>query len=449
MGETFDLIIKDIDILTGDREQSVIKDGYVAVKDGRIVEVGKTDVVETDFRATRSISLPGRVMTPGFVNVHTHAILSMVRGVAEDMGFAPAYTPGVPHGHEVTPDEAVALGRLGALEAMMFGSTLINDTYVHQDLTLPAMAEVGLRVYACGRIHDVDFSRVHEKIWEVDPKIGEVTLGLAVDLAEKYHGADNGRMGVQLAAHAPDTCSRELLCAIREVRDDKGLRVTTHLSQSGIEVERILEREGMRPPEFLDDVGLLDDRLLGAHCIFVDDADIQRIGAAGVNAINIAKGNATGGTMAPTTELRRAGANLTLATDNMHADMVEVMRWALCVGRLKEGRVTDFWQPEDVFQMATMNGAKAMGLENEVGSIEVGKRADVVLFDFRRPHLTPKLDLLGNLVHTGHGRDVEMVVVEGDIVVEDGKPTKVDANEIIRDAENAAQALWQRAREAV
>lgn len=444
----YDLVIRDVDILTGDANDTVLKDAFVAVEGCRIVEIGCLSDIVGELSAKRTISMPGRVMTPGFVNVHTHAILSMVRGVAEDMGFAPAYTPGVPHGHEVTPDEAVALGRLGALEAMLFGSTLINDTYVHQELTLPAMADVGLRVYACGRIHDVDFSRVHEQIWEVDPKIGETTLGLAVDLAEKFHGANNGRIGVQLAAHAPDTCSRELLCAIRDVRDEKGLRVTTHLSQSGIEVERILEREGMRPPAFLDDVGLLDDRLLGAHCIYVDEDDIRRIGRAGVNAINIAKGNATGGTMAPTTELRRAGANLTLATDNMHADMVEVMRWALCIGRLKEERVTDFWQPETVFRMATMNGAKAMGLETEIGSIEIGKRADLVLFDFRQPHLTPKLDLLGNIVHTGHGRDVEMVVVDGEVVVEDRKPTKVNAEDVMRDAEAAAQALWRRAREA-
>ena len=111
------------------------------------------------------------------MNVHTHTILTMVRGVAEDMGFAPAYTPGVPHGHEVTPQEAVALARLGALEALLFGSTLINDSYVHAELTLPAMEAVGLRVYACSRIHDVDFSRVHLGEWEhIATRIGDATL---------------------------------------------------------------------------------------------------------------------------------------------------------------------------------------------------------------------------------------------------------------------------------
>jgi 5-methylthioadenosine/S-adenosylhomocysteine deaminase len=130
----------------------------------------------------------------------------------------------------------------------------------------------------------------------------------------------------------------------------------------------------------------------------------------------------------------------------MHADMVEVMRWALAVGRIQEGSVTEDWQPSTVFQMATMAGARAMGLEDEIGSIEIGKRADLVAFDFRRPHLTPNINPLGNIVHVAQGRDVEMVVVDGDIVVEDGQPTKVDAEAIRREADVAIRSLWERVR---
>ena len=162
----------------------------IAVKGDRIVFVGPT-AQASQYRAQRDVSLPGHLVTPGFVNVHTHTILTMVRGVAEDMGFAPAYTPGVPHGHEVRPDEAIALARLGALEAMLFGSTLINDSYVHADLTLPAMAELGLRVYTCGRIHDVDFSRVHLGEWEHRTEIGARTLREALEL---HHMHDVNRV---------------------------------------------------------------------------------------------------------------------------------------------------------------------------------------------------------------------------------------------------------------
>ena len=129
----------------------------------------------------------------------------------------------------------------------------------------------------------------------------------------------------------------------------------------------------------------------------------------------------------------------------MHADLVEVMRWALAMGRVQEGRVSDAWQPADVLRAATIGGAHAMGLAEEIGSIEVGKRADLVAFDFRRPHLVPDVNPVGTLVHTGQGRDVELVLVDGRVVVEDGRPTLVKMETILAEAPHAADALWQRA----
>ena len=439
-----DLLVRCGTLLTANPAQPVVEDAAIGIAGGRIVAIEQGGGGK--LTAPRTVMVKDGVVTPGFVNIHTHTILSMVRGVAEDMGFAPAYTPGVPHGHEVTPDEAVAMARLGALEALLFGSTLINDTYIHTDLTLPAMADLGMRVWACGRIHDVDFSRVHVHEWTHRPELGERTLGEAVSLHAKFHGKANGRMGVQLAAHAPDTCSTDLLRRVRETRDELRLRVNTHLSQSKVEVARIRERDGKTPPELLDEIGLLDDRLLEAHCIHVTDDDIRRIGASRVTVAHIPKGNATGGTIAPTSRLRRAGASIALGTDNMHADMIEVMRWALNVGRVQEGKVDDFWQPANVFDMATMAGARAMGLEEEIGSIAIGKKADLVIFDFARPHLVPQLSALGNLVHTGQGRDVHTVIVDGEVVVEDGRPTRADVDQIIADARRASAALWERAR---
>jgi len=203
-----DIVIEGATVLTAEADRPVIEDGVIGIQGNRLALVAARSGLEEVPQAARHIDARGRVVIPGLVNVHTHAILTMVRGVAEDMGFAPAYTPGVPHGHDVTPEEAVALGRLGALEALLFGSTLINDSYVHADRTLPAMGETGMRVYSCGRIHDVDFSRVHEQIWEHKDEIGEKTLGDAVALAEQWHGGMDGRLGVHLAPHAPDTCSR-------------------------------------------------------------------------------------------------------------------------------------------------------------------------------------------------------------------------------------------------
>jgi 5-methylthioadenosine/S-adenosylhomocysteine deaminase len=441
-----DQLLTDLTVVTVDAQSRVLTDAGVAIRAGRIAWVGPMAELPAELAPLPRQALPGRVLTPGFVNVHTHAILSMVRGVAEDLGFAPAYTPGIPHGHDVTPDEAVALARLGAVEALLFGSTLVNDTYVHADLTLPAMAEIGGRVYSCGRIHDADFSLIGDGRWEHHDAIGERTLDEALALASRWHGAFDGRTGVQLSAHAPDTCSDALLARIGEAARRHGLRVNTHLAQSRKEVAQVLARSGRTPAQLLEDTGLLNDGLVAAHCLFLDEADIARCGRAGIHVAHIPKGNATGGTAAPTSALRRAGAALTLGTDNMHADMVEVLRWALAIGRIQEDGVDDFWQPEDVLRMGTMGGARAMGLAEQVGSIEVGKQADLVAFDFRRAHLVPCVKPVGNLVHTAQGRDVEHVWVAGRQVVASGRPTQVDLEQILADAQRAADALWRRAR---
>lgn len=444
--DTTDRLLTDLTVVTVDAQMRVLENAGVAIRAGRIAWVGPMAELPPEQAQLPRLALRGRVLTPGFVNVHTHAILSMVRGVAEDLGFAPAYTPGIPHGHDVTPDEAVALARLGAVEALLFGSTLVNDTYVHAELTLPAMAGIGGRVYSCGRIHDADFSLIGDGRWEHHDAIGERTLGEALALAERWHGAFDGRTGVQLSAHAPDTCSDALLARIGEASRRHGLRVNTHLAQSRKEVAQVMLRSGRTPAQLLDEVGLLNDHLLAAHCLFLDEADIARCGRAGIHVAHIPKGNATGGTAAPTSALRRAGAALTLGTDNMHADMVEVLRWALAIGRIQEDGVDDFWQPVDVLRMGTMGGAEAMGLAGQIGSVEVGKQADLVAFDFRRPHLVPCVNPVGNLVHTAQGRDVEHVWVAGRQVVASGRPTQVDLDQILDDAQRAANALWQRAR---
>jgi 5-methylthioadenosine/S-adenosylhomocysteine deaminase len=194
-------------------------------------------------------------------------------------------------------------------------------------------------------------------------------------------------------------------------------------------------------------VGLLNDRLIAAHCIHVSDDDIARIGAAGVTVAHVPKGNATGAAMAPTPKLRRAGARLALGADNLTQDMTEIMRWALAIARVQEGAIGEDWQPRDALAMATRHGAAALGL-GDLGVLAPGQLADLVVFDFRRPHLTPCLNALGTLVHDACGRDVEHVFVDGRHVVRDGSPVHADAAAIRREAQQAAERLWARARAA-
>jgi 5-methylthioadenosine/S-adenosylhomocysteine deaminase len=444
-----DLLLTGATLLTGDKLQPVIQDGFVAIAGQRIAGIGPCASLADSYGTAPRLALPGRVVIPGLVNIHTHAALCLMRGIALDLGHAPAYTPCVPHGHEIDADAAVALARLGALEALLFGSTVMTDSFVHADRTLPAMAELGLRVFACGRIHDVDFSRVHDGEWRYDAAIGDRALAATRALMRAHHGTQGGRANVILAPHAPDTCSDRLLEQVAGLARETGLRVMTHLSQSPAENQVIRERSGATPTELLARVGLLNDRLIAAHCIHVTPDDIARIGGAGVTVAHVPKGNATGGTMAPTPKLRAAGARLALGTDNLTQDMVEAMRWALAVARVQEGAVSASWQPRDVFAMATSHGAAALGLDHELGQLAPGRLADLVVFDFRRPHLTPCLDPLGTLVHDAQGRDVEHVFIDGRQVVRDGAPLLVDAARIRAEAQAAAERLWARARAAI
>jgi 5-methylthioadenosine/S-adenosylhomocysteine deaminase len=386
------------------------------------------------------LRLPGHFITPGFVNVHTHSILTMVRGVAADLGFAPSYTPGIPKGTQVNAQQARALARLGALEALLFGSTLIGDNFVHADVATEAMAELGVRLAPSWRIHDVDFARVAHGDWHYDAAIGRRTLDAGLALHERWK--NHPRVRVNLAAHAVDTCSNDFLHEVAAASQAHGLRVSTHLGQSQVEVDRVRERTGRSSTEVLEDCGLLNDKLMGGHCIYLTESDAARMAAVGAHAVHIPKCNATSGRLAPTPMIKRAGVNIALATDTQHGDMVELMRWALVTARVQEGRVDEEWQPRDVFHMATLGGARALGLDGEIGSLAAGKAADLVVFDANRPHLRPHVNPLGNLVHTGQGRDVRMVIVDGEVLVEDGRPTRADMGAVCAEAEAAARELW-------
>ncbi|MBB3180907.1 amidohydrolase family protein [Variovorax sp. Sphag1AA] len=434
----FDLLILGATALTAEASRPEIRDAAIGVRDGRIAWLDAAP--PEHWEAKRTLRLPDHFVTPGFVNVHTHSILSMVRGVAADLGFAPSYTPGIPKGTQVNAQQARALARLGALEALLQGSTLVGDNFVHADVGTEAMAELGMRLAPSWRIHDVDFARVAHGDWCYDAAIGSATLEAGLALYERWKG--HSRVRVNLAAHAVDTCSDGFLREVAAAAEAHGLRVSTHLGQSKVEVERVRERTGKTSTEALLDAGLLNERLMGGHCIYVSESDARKMAEAGAHAVHIPKCNAASGRMAPTPMLKRMGVNIALATDTQHADMVELMRWALATARVQEGGVSDEWQPSHVFHMATLGGARALGQQGDIGSLVVGKAADLVVFDARRPHLRPHVNPLGLIVHTGQGRDVRMVVVEGEVLVEDGLPTRVDMETVCAEAEAAARELW-------
>lgn len=439
---TCDLLIVNGFVVTGDAAGAVWRDGAVAVRGNEILEAGPTATVAGRYVAGRTIDATDRIVMPGLVNTHNHSPLMVTRGMVEDLGFAPAYTPNVPQGHALSDEEALVLSRLGLYEMMRFGATTVVDSYNHADGCARAAAETGLRAFVGGRIHDADMAALAGGQWRYDTALGRATLAENLGLFERWDGRENGRIRAVLAPHAADTCSRGLLAEVAAVAAANGATVHTHLAQSALEVECVTQRENRAPSQLFDELGLLNARLVAGHCIHVDAREIERIGAAGVRVAHSPYGNAVSGRIAPVRALEAAGATITLCTDTKSGDMFEAMRFAVAAARIRHAGY-DMDGPT-VLAWATRNGAAALGLGDRVGALAPGQLADLVILDATAPNLRPLIDGAGQVVYGAVGMNVTTVIVDGRVILEDGAPTLFDAAQVVRDAQRVARRLWQR-----
>ncbi len=438
-----DLLVGGDLVLTLDEQGHVLRDGALAVRDGRIVDIGPAAVLEARWSATTRLDGKGRLVMPGLVNVHNHTPLMITRGMIEDIGFAPMYTPGIPQGHWLDADDAYALSSLGMYELLRAGCTTVVDYYRYPSSCARAAAELGVRAVIAGRVHDADPAALAVGRYEHRTEIGQASLRENAELIERWNGHDGGRIRCDWAPHAPDTCSDDLLREVGRLAEAHGGNLHTHLAQLPIEVEAVQARSGMTPARLLDKLGLLNERLIAAHCIHMERADIELCGKAGITVAHAPIGNAKGGRIAPIVELRDAGARIALCTDTFSGDLIEAMRWSIAMQRIdRQGNVLD---ARTVLDWGTREGAAALGMGKEIGSLEIGKHADIVMLDNRSPSLAPLIDGYGVLVHSASGRDVDTVIVGGRIVLAGGQPVNVDGAEIVTRAQWVADRLWQRA----
>jgi 5-methylthioadenosine/S-adenosylhomocysteine deaminase len=442
-GTCCDLLLSGGLILTLDAADRSIADGAIAIRDGRIVAIGDRDEVERQWRAARTIDCHRGIVVPGLVNIHNHTPLMITRGMIEDLGFAPMFTPGIPQGHRLSEDDAYSLARLGTYELLRSGCTTIVDFYRHPQALARSHAELGSRAIIAGRIHDADPETLTRGRYEHDTAIGKATIAENLALIESWDGYDDGRIRCDLAPHAPDTCSRALLSELATLTAGRVGNVHTHLCQSPAEVARVRARDGCSPVQLLDDVGLLNARLVAAHCIHVEPDDIARMGAAAIVMAYAPIGNAKTGRIAPALTIARAGASITLCTDTFSGDMFEAMRWAVAMQRIHSAD-TDI-TARTALRWATSAGAVALGLGDEIGSLEVGKRADIVILDATAPTLAPVVDGYGILVYSANGANVDTVIVGGRVVVSGGVLKTADGGEIVRRAQAVAERLWRAA----
>ena len=245
-----------------------------------------------------------------------------------------------------------------------------------------------------------------------------------------------------VAAHAPEACSPELLRGARELAERRDVRTTIHLDQSHWEVESVMRVRGVRPAEYLFQHGFLSSRLVAAHCRFMSPGEISHLGRSRASVSHNAAMAARRAAAPPIQALAAAGCNIAMGTDNMAHDMLEAMRTGLFVERISRQDGERPW-PEDVLEWGTRNGAAALGLGADVGSLEVGKKADLVILDARRPHLVPALRIVSAWIHNGQAGDVESVMVDGRWLMRDRRVLTIDEDDVVTRAEEIGRRVWR------
>src|SRR6266852_1987452 len=440
-------LIHDTTIVTADEAGSILYDAALVVRDGRIAALGPTTELIARYPDAERVDGRGRAILPGLANTHTHLSRVLARGIYEDL--SPPHTPPFTGGlaplplPALTPDEERVMALLGALEAIRSGTTLVLDESAELDGYAGALLDTGLRLVLCERAWDRANASIGQPgAFQVDPALADAGLTRIAEFHSRWDGKGDCRLRAGLAAWAPDMCSPDLLGRLRKRQSELAAIATVHLNQIWGEVAAVQEPRGVLPTEYLARAGLLSDRLVAAHCRCMTDEEERILGASGAAvAINPAIA-ARRGLSPRIDELELAGCLITLGTDNMAEDMVEVVRTALFMERVRrrDGREPT---PEAALVWATRNGYRALGIPDG-GWLAPGNRADLILVDLRKPHLTPALRVVSCFVHQGLASDVEAVMVDGRWIMRDRRVLTLDEAAIVAEADRIARAAWRR-----
>lgn len=445
------ILFKNGTIVTMSPNRDIIWDGSLYVEEDRITEVGKTEdlVPRYEACADRVVDAGRRVLFPGFVNIHCHSTLLACRGRAEDASNWDAIwgIMGSIHG-AMTPQDAYLASMLAYVEMLKSGITTVVDSGGHMLTVGEAAVDSGIRAFLHQAFRDADPVKIRDQgVYEYIPSLGDRGLQRAVEVVEKFRGRDGGRIQCLIGPHATDTCSPDLLVKARREADRLGVGVTIHLAQNDVEPRQCRDAWGDSPCRMMEKAGFLGPDFIGAHSIFLNDEDIAVLARNHCSVSHNPQINAKRAHIAPVADMMEGGINVGLGSDNMFYDIVEVMKAAQMVWRL---RVKDPTQPtpETVLEMASINGARAVGMQGQIGSLEAGKLADIVMINYNRPRYTPLVqeNVISNLVHFGASSDVEMTVVGGRILVDNFRYVGGDEQEVLDSAQRSGEEVWARAR---
>lgn len=425
------MLIKNAQIITMNDDQLIISRGYLRMEGNLISEIGSGDAPSGPFE--RVIEGQGRVVLPGFINTHNHAAMTLLRGYADDLPLMEWLQTKIwPLEDRLTGEDIYWGSMLAVTEMIKSGTTTFSDMYFFMEETARAVEKTGIRaVLSRGMVG-------------VGPE-NEKAMVESADLVQHWQGQAGGRILTRLGPHAPYTCPPDYLRRVMRLADELGVGLHIHIAETQVEKSDILAQYGKTPVRHLESLGLFSRPVLAAHCVHVDAEEIRILKDYGVGVAHNPESNmklASG--IAPVPEMLAAGIPVALGTDgassNNNLDMLQEMRSSAFLHKVNKMDPTVL-PAYQALEMATCNGARALGLDREIGSLEVGKKADMILLNLNQAHLLPAYDLVANLVYSAAAGDVETVIIDGQLVMEDRIIKTFDEQEVLRAAVQTARGL--------
>jgi 5-methylthioadenosine/S-adenosylhomocysteine deaminase len=429
---TVDLVVRNGTVVTVDAARRVIPGGAVAVEGGRIAAVGPAAEIDATYRGRDVLDARGGLVIPGLVNAHGHAPMVLFRGVADDLRLMEWLTKYIfpAEAKNVSAPFVKTATRLAALEMIRSGTTTFVDMYYFEDQVAEAAKEAGIRGVLGSTLIEVPGGAPDAR-----------TIPEALANAERFlqRWKDDPIITPAVAPHSAYLCSPETLKAARALADRFGAPILIHLSEVQDEVKTVKERYGKTSTEHLRDLGFLRKGVLGAHGVWLSESDRAILKAAEAGVAHCPQSNMKlSSGAAPVAAMLAEGLRLGLGTDgaasNNDLDMFEEMDAAAMLAKHATGDPTAAPAPK-VLEMATLGGARALGMEDRIGSLEKGKRADLVVVSTDAPRMHPLYDPVSHLVYVAKGADVSDVVIEGKVVMRGRKVLTLDEAAVIRDAE--------------
>ncbi len=431
-----DLLLHPRWIVPVDAAENVHTDHSLAVSGGRILSIVPTAEARATIDAARELELPGHVLIPGLINAHTHSPMTLLRGLADDLPLMTWLNEHIWPAEQrwVDPEFVRAGTRLAALEMLKSGTICFNDMYFYAEVTAKAAADAGMRAVA-GMIL-VDFpTRFAES--------PEEYLVKGLDLHDRYR--DHALIRTAFAPHAPYSVSDGPLERIRTLADEMEVPVHIHLHETHDEIVQSLRDHGERPLARLERLGLLGPNLVAVHMTQLEDSEIEVVARANAHVVHCPESNlklASG--FCPAARLLDAGVNVALGTDgaasNNDLDMMGEIQTAALLGKGVAGSPSAL-PAYTALRMATLNGARALGLEEETGSLEPGKSADMVALDLRDPDTQPVYHPVSQVVYAAGRDQVRQVWVAGRQLIRDGEPTTLEPAAILEEARNWGERI--------